>query len=406
MEGENFSVNALSLTSWGLTRDRIGRITSKTETAEGITSNFDYTYDSVGRLLTVTKDGTLVEEYQYGPNGRRIYEMNVFKGIAGRTLTYSDEDHLLSVGDTTYQYDPDGFLTYKTNGTNVTSYLYSSSGELLSVTLPGGRLIEYVNDPLGRRIAKKIDGVITEKYLWQGLTRLLAVYDSSDNLVMRFEYADDRTPITMTNAGIAYYMTYDQVGSLRVVADASGNVVKAIDYDSFGNIINDTNPSFTVPFGFAGGLHDRDTGLVRFGFRDYNSEVGRWTAKDPMHFAGGDVDLYSYVANNPVNTIDPEGTGPILFRICVAVAAADAGWTIYEIDKYAKQQEEASKKVQEIAASCKTQEDLLNRWDEIEELRKQGLKAAQNLTKARIWGYVSGGAIVLFCAASMLPILP
>jgi len=67
----------------------------------------------------------------------------------------------------------------------------------------------------------------------------------------------------------AYYLTYDQVGSLRIVADAAGNVVKRIDYDSFGNIINDTNPSFEVPFGFAGGLHDKDTGLVRFGYRDY-----------------------------------------------------------------------------------------------------------------------------------------
>jgi len=45
--------------------------------------------------------------------------------------------------------------------------------------LPYGTLIEYGHDPLGRRIAKKVDGVIVEKYLWQGMTRLLAVYDES-----------------------------------------------------------------------------------------------------------------------------------------------------------------------------------------------------------------------------------
>jgi RHS repeat-associated protein len=84
-------------------------------------------------------------------------------------------------------------------------------------------------------------------------------------------------------------------------------VVKRISYDSFGNILEDTNPSFTIPFGFAGGLHDRDTGLVRFGYRDYDPEVGRWTAKDPMGFAGGDTDLFGYVLNDPVNLIDPEG---------------------------------------------------------------------------------------------------
>jgi RHS repeat-associated protein len=107
--------------------------------------------------------------------------------------------------------------------------------------------------------------------------------------------------------GTTYYLSYDQVGSLRLVADASGNVVKRISYDSFGNILEDTNPSFTIPFGFAGGLHDRGTGLVRFGYRDYDPEVGRWTAKDPIGFAGGDTDLYGYVLNYPINFTDPYG---------------------------------------------------------------------------------------------------
>jgi len=84
-------------------------------------------------------------------------------------------------------------------------------------------------------------------------------------------------------------------------------VVKRIDYDSFGNVLNDSNPSYEIPFGFAGGLHDRDTGLVRFGYRDYDPDVGRWTAKDPIFFAGGDTDLYGYVLNDPINWVDPWG---------------------------------------------------------------------------------------------------
>ena len=229
------------------------------------------------------------------------------RGISGRNFTYSDEDHLLSAGGTTYQYDLDGFLTNKTNGTNITNYVYSSRGELLGVNLADGRTIEYVHDPLGRRIAKKVDGAVTEKYLWQGMTRLLAIYDGSDNLLMRFEYADDRVPVAVTTEGVSYYLAYDPVGSLRVVADSVGDVIKRVDYDSFGNVIEDTNESFRIPFGFAGGLHDRDTELLRFGFRDYDPDVGRWTAKDPIFFAGGDTDLYGYVLNDPVNWIDPWG---------------------------------------------------------------------------------------------------
>ena len=60
---------------------------------------------------------------------------------------------------------------------------------------------------------------------------------------------------------------------------------------------------------FAGGLADRDTGLVRFGARDYDPRVGRWTSKDPIRFEGGDTSLYGYVLSDPANRIDPIGLG-------------------------------------------------------------------------------------------------
>ena len=304
---EGSSVNGAGLYTWNVCRDDAGRITEKTETINGISIDYGYSYDTMGRLLTVTRDGTLAAEYRYNPDGTRSYEMNTARGIAGRTFAYSDEDHLLTAGDGSYQYDVDGFLTTKTEGTDTTLYQYGSRGELLSVTPPDGRVIEYVNDPLGRRIAKKIDGATVEKYLWQGMTRLLAIYDGADNLIMRFEYADSRMPLSMVKDGTRYYLSYDQVGSLRIIADMTGNVVKRIDYDAFGNILSDSDPGFTVPFGFAGGLHDRDTGLVRFGYRDYDTDTGRWTAKDPIFFDGGDTDLYGYTQNDPVNWIDPYG---------------------------------------------------------------------------------------------------
>ncbi len=219
----------------------------------------------------------------------------------GRSLTYDEEDRLLTVGNAIYEYDGGGFLKKKTDGSDVTEYAYSSRGELLSVTLPDGTLIQYVHDPLGRRIVKKVNGVVTEKYLRQGLTRLLAVYDGNDALLMRFDYADARMPFAMTMGGATYYLAYDQVGSLRVVADGSGVVVKKIEYDSFGNVVGDSNENFTVPFGFAGGLYDKDTKLVRFGYRDYDPDTGRWTAKDPIGFNGGDTDLYGYCVNDPIN---------------------------------------------------------------------------------------------------------
>ncbi|MGH8538646.1 MAG: RHS repeat-associated core domain-containing protein, partial [Gammaproteobacteria bacterium] len=99
----------------------------------------------------------------------------------------------------------------------------------------------------------------------------------------------------------------DHLGSPRLLVNtADGTIVQRMDYDEWGRVTLDTNPGFQ-PFGFAGGLYDRDTKLVRFGARDYDPETGRWTAKDPIRFAGGNTNLYGYVVNDPVNFIDLTG---------------------------------------------------------------------------------------------------
>jgi len=97
------------------------------------------------------------------------------------------------------------------------------------------------------------------------------------------------------------------LGSPKLVVDISdGSVAQKMDYDAFGNIIEDSNSGFQ-PFGFAGGIYDLDTKLTRFGARDYDTQIGRWTAKDPILFAGGDTNLFGYVVNDPVNWIDITG---------------------------------------------------------------------------------------------------
>ncbi|HSN97524.1 MAG TPA: RHS repeat-associated core domain-containing protein, partial [Candidatus Nanopelagicales bacterium] len=60
-----------------------------------------------------------------------------------------------------------------------------------------------------------------------------------------------------------------------------------------------------------GGLYDPETGLVRFGARDYDAETGRWTAKDPLLFEGGDTNLYAYAAGDPIDRVDPSGRAAV-----------------------------------------------------------------------------------------------
>jgi len=319
VDSVNYSVGVVTPYNWSVTRDLAGRITRKVENIGIDTVTWDYTYDLMGRLETVYKDNGLAEAYSYDDNGNRLSENNVLRSVS-RSYTHSVEDHVLTAGADTYAFDVDGFLTSRTiaSGANsgTTTFDYSSRGELLSATLPDGRVITYDHDPLGRRVAKRVNGTIVEKYLFQDSTTLLAVYDASDTLIQRFNYADGRMPVSMTYQSAVYYLTYDQVGSLRAVTDSAGAIVKRIDYDSFGNILSDSNPAFTVPFGFAGGLHDRDTGLVRFGARDYDPAIGHWTAKDPIDFAGGDLNLISYVGQDPLPRCSDTGVSNPLHRMC------------------------------------------------------------------------------------------
>jgi len=107
----------------------------------------------------------------------------------------------------------------------------------------------------------------------------------------------------------------DDLGSVRLVLNSTtGAVAQRIDYDEFGNATIVTDQACALskmcplfqPFGFAGGMFDYDTGLVRFGARDYDSQAGRWTSKDPLLFAGG-TGLYSYAGTDPVNFLDSTG---------------------------------------------------------------------------------------------------
>lgn len=81
-----------------------------------------------------------------------------------------------------------------------------------------------------------------------------------------------------------------------------------------------------VDIGFAGGLYDQDTRLIRFGARDYDPEIGRWTSKDPILFAGGTSNLYEYALNDPVNYVDLNGLQVVTLQ---ATARAQLMFTYY-----------------------------------------------------------------------------
>ena len=98
---------------------------------------------------------------------------------------------------------------------------------------------------------------------------------------------------------------------MRLVVDTGdGTIVQEMRYDAWGNVVLDTNPGFQ-PFGFAGGLYDPQTRLVRFGARDYDARIGRWMSRDPIAFPDlrpcGGSNLYLYACGAPTSDLDPSG---------------------------------------------------------------------------------------------------
>jgi RHS repeat-associated protein len=195
---------------------------------------------------------------------------------------------------------------------DTTRYSYDAFGSLRSIQLPNGTLLEYLIDGSGRRVGRKVNGVVTQKWLYSSDLGITAELDSANNIASRFVYvSSENVPEYFTKSGVLYRVVTDHLGSVRQVINAqTGAIVQSVDYDEYGDVLVDTNPGFT-PFGFAGGLLDSKTGLTRFGMRDYDASIGRWVAKDPILFQGSGTNLYVYCINDPVNLLDPTGKLPL-----------------------------------------------------------------------------------------------
>jgi RHS repeat-associated protein len=270
-----------------------------------VTDTYDYTYDLAGRLTEVKKNGTVIATYSYDTNGNRLSLVT-----PGGTTTgaYDAQDRLTQYAGTTYGYTANGELASTTTGGQTTTYTYDVLGNLKTVVGPTGFTIEYVVDAQNRRIGKKVNGVLTQAWLYQNQLNPVAELDGAGAVVSSFVYGTKaNVPDYLIKGGVTYRIVSDHLGSPRLVINTSdGTVAQRMDYDEFGNVTLDTNPGFQ-PFGFAGGLYDQQTGLVRFGARDYDTVTGRWTAKDPTGFQTDVYNLYGYVLNDPVNLIDQTG---------------------------------------------------------------------------------------------------
>lgn len=77
-------------------------------------------------------------------------------------------------------------------------------------------------------------------------------------------------------------------------------------YDTIGNVLEESGDA-VHPFAYGGGLRDPATGLTRFGARDVEHRIGRWTARDPVRFKSGQMNMFLHAHGDPLNAVDATG---------------------------------------------------------------------------------------------------
>jgi len=122
--------------------------------------------------------------------------------------------------------------------------------------------------------------------------------------------------LTRSDAGGMSSFLEDGLGSTLALTDSSGNIQTQYSYDPFGQTtvtgaVSANTHQYT-------GRENDGASLYYYRARYYKPIFSRFISEDPLDFEGGDTNLYSYVANAPLDSVDPTGAG---FINCAAALA-------------------------------------------------------------------------------------
>ncbi|MEI7687860.1 MAG: RHS repeat-associated core domain-containing protein, partial [Planctomycetota bacterium] len=178
--------------------------------------------------------------------------------------------------------------------------------------------VEYQYDAWGNRTQRSVDlngdafgDATVTKFLLDG-SDVRADLATDGSLITQYLLGDRvdqrlaRIEMTGSHFGQSWNLT-DNLGSLRAVVDSIGTVVDALDYDAFGNITAETDPTYRGRYAWTGREIEAEVHLQFNRARYYDPSIGRWISRDPMGFDAGDSNLYRYVRNSPTNFNDPSG---------------------------------------------------------------------------------------------------
>jgi len=277
-------------------------------------------------------------------NGNRLERIE-----NGASISYDYDGHQMILAGTSAN-------SYDANGNQLTRKGWTPQWDAQNrlIQMPsanGNTTLTFTYDPFNRRIEKKC---VTTNRRRTTTTTTQYVYDGEDIVLQKetIAYVSGRAfttktrfihgpgidePLAMIEGRDTYYYHADGSGSIVAMTDEHAKIVQHYNYDSFGMpTISDSD--FSQPYTYTGREWDKEIGLYYYRARYYNPSAGRFISKDPIGFNGGDVTLYGYVGNNPVNYVDPSGkvlvTGTAVVLSGLAVTGAAAAPVAEDIGKW------------------------------------------------------------------------
>jgi RHS repeat-associated protein len=290
-------ISGVNIESFSYAHDKLGNRTSMTD----LSGTHAYGYDNLYRLISAThpQPANPAELYTFDPVGNRL------SSAQHPSWSYDTNNRLLSFNGTSFAYDNNGNMISRTDQTSTTTYQYDAENRLIRINKPDGTVIAYRYDPFGRRIEKSVNGTIT-RYLYDGES-ILYEMDGSNTMLARYTHGPGiDEPLITNRGGSSYYYHADGLGSITHITDATGSIVQSYVYSAFGEIVAQAG-GLANPYTYTSREYDPESGLYYYRARYYDTKIGRFLQTDPIGFGGGDVNLYVYVQNNPINEIDPLG---------------------------------------------------------------------------------------------------
>ena len=278
----NLTDIAATNTPW-FSQDFTYDVQNRLETASGVYGAISYTYDGTGNRLTRTIDAQ-TDTYGYVAGTNRL-------------------DQITGPNAAAFSYDANGNIT----DIDSRCYVYNQNNWLIRVEEELDILGEYTYNGLGQRAIKAVDGVTTVfHYDFDG--NIIAESLSDGTMTAEYLYiGGSRFARVDFSTSVLYYYSNNYLGTPLLLTDATGNVVWEAEYKPFGDATVNSNSTVVNNFRFAGQYFDEETGLHYNWHRYYDPKTGRYLTPDPIGLEGGDLNLYVYVSNNPVNYSDPYG---------------------------------------------------------------------------------------------------